>query len=131
MSTSYRSNMSHGEYVEAYVLDLFEDLFYEEYRPSTEEEDFYYGTDCFIGDVPVDVTLSDSKNYVKYVKKYMLEGVTIHVLRRYGNAHHKFPRPVLVFHFDVYGLVDRSEICFLIEENLTRDIVADILGLYN
>lgn len=124
-------NMSTGLYVEAYVKEVFADLFPAAYREATEEEDRHQGTDFFIGDVPVDVTLDENKNFSKFIKKYMLDGITVNVMIRYRNAVSVFERPVLVFQFETYDLRDRFLICELIEENLTRDIVAQILGFYN
>jgi hypothetical protein len=119
-----------GLYIESYVKDMFEDIYDSAYVESTEEEDLFSGTDCFIGGVPIDITINPNKNYSKFIKQYVLEGVTVNVLSRYRNSHHKFERPVLVFHFDVYDLRDRMIICELIEENLTKDIVSEMLGLY-
>lgn len=124
-------DMQLGKYIEAYTLEVFEDYFGSSFRRSTNEEDLYLGTDCFIGGVPIDITMNPDKNRCKFIKKYMLEGITVNVLKRFGNGRQTFNRPVLVFHFELYDLRDRFMICELIEENLTRDIVSDILGLYS
>lgn len=123
--------LSTGLYVEAYIKDMFEEVFETTYVEASVEEDHFSGTDCFINGVPIDVTINPSKSYSKFIKQYVLEGITVNVLKRYRNAHVKFERPVLVFHFDTYDLRDRMVICELIEENLTRDIVSEIIGLYN
>lgn len=123
--------LSTGQYVECFVKELFEDYFGDAYRESTEEEDCYFGTDCFIGDIPIDITLNADKNRTKFIKKHMLEGVTVNVLKRYGNAFHTFEKPVLVFHFELYGETNRFAICEYLIEALSKEVVAELLGLYN
>lgn len=123
-------DMQLGRYIEAFTLEVFEDYFGSSFRRSTNEEDLYLGTDCFIGGIPVDITLNPNKNEVKFIKKYMLEGITVNVLKRYGNGFGNFKRPVLVFHFETYELRDPFFICELIEEGLSKDIINEILGLY-
>ncbi len=122
--------MSTGKYVESYMLDMIEELFPSLYRASTREEDLYYGTDLFIGDTPIDITLDADKNNVKFIKKIILEGLTVNVLIRYGNGFESFDKPVLVFHLETYDLRDRMLICELVEETFTREIVSSMLGLY-
>ncbi|CDQ41850.1 hypothetical protein [Virgibacillus salexigens] len=123
-------NMPTGRYVELYVKEIFKELFETTYVEATKEDDLYRGTDFFIGSVPIDVTINESKDHCKLIKKYLLDGVTVSVSKRNRNARVTFERPVLVFHFDLYDLRDRMQICELIDESLTQDIITEILGLY-
>lgn len=122
--------LSTGQYIEKLVKEIFEDMFPNTYREATEEEDLHQGTDFFVSGVPIDVTLDENKNYTKFIKKYMLEGITINVMIRYRNAFSRFDKPVLVFQFETYENRDRFDIADMILENLTVDIVSEIIGLY-
>lgn len=125
------NRLSTGQYVEAYVKDMFEDVFYGTFRDATREDDLFFGTDFYINSVPIDVTINSHKSHSKFIKKYVLDGITVNVLKRFGNKHCQFKQPVLVFHFEMYDLRDRMMICEFIEENLTRDIVSEMIGLYS
>src|SRR5699024_10710162 len=119
-----------GIYVERYVLDLLEDLYDELYVPSTQDQDLYEGTDCFVDGVPIDITLNQNKRSMKFLDRFILEGLTVNVFLRFGCGRRTFCKPVLVIQFETYGLRERMEICDLIEDNLNKEILSDILGLY-
>ena len=64
---------------------------------STERQDRFEGTDLFVLDVPIDVTLAFSeKNKTRRLGNLSFDGVTIDFGLRMGNGRANFKTPVLV-----------------------------------
>lgn len=122
--------MSTGLYVESYFLDMMEDYYYGLFRKSSQQEDLFEGTDFFVGEVPVDVTINSGKNFSKHLDTFVLDGITLNVLKRYGNGSAKFKRPTLVLQIESYDLRDRMLLCELVEENITKELIDEVLKLY-
>lgn len=123
-------NVQTGFEIERYLLDMFEDLFYGHFRESTEEEDRYQGTDCFIYDIPIDVTLRDGKNNSKFIDRFVLDGIAVNISKRRRNRHHRFIKEVLVIQIETYGERNSDTICELIEDNFSEDLIRQMIELY-
>jgi len=100
-------------------------------RYATHDEDRFKGTDCFIDDVPVDLTLSlDRKDLTQVIGNVDCWGVfKITVGIRYGNAHGLFKQPVCVLCFNLIGM-NAKRAAHYIAQFVDRPTIDECLDMY-
>ena len=79
-------------------------------RLALAAEDRFFGTDCVIDGVPVDVTLNyENKTYMRKLEKCVRHGIgEVYYGIRKSNGHIRFETPVLVIGFSVPFPVTRK-----------------------
>lgn len=116
-----------GEYLEWLALSHFKRTFPDLYRESTMKEDREEGADCYIGGIPVDVTLKqlNMKTYTTPVGLInVYDAYSIHVGIRYGNRHHLFSQPVIVMSYRL------TKVNKYLVEMVDKAIIDQVFDLY-
>ena len=95
-------------------------------RFSTLDQDRFEGTDLYVLDVPVDVTLHfEGKNRTKALQTQIIDGVTVSWGVRFGNGKATFKTPVLVIGAETAVGISKSNMWIALE--IIKANIANIL----
>ena len=126
-----------GKLVEDYILDTIEDLSSRnfincDFRRAEDFEDRFFGTDCFIDDVPVDITVNDLKDHNTWYEDQSFQmgrelgmeaSYDFQLGIRTGNQQVKFDNPVLVIRIiSLNGKWSKDKMDTFLEQWTRKDV---------
>jgi hypothetical protein len=92
--------------------------------------DLYEGTDCFIDEIPTDITLNPSKDHVFWQKTMDFGFMKVHLGVRTSNKCHTFATPTLVIRFETTAFDTHAAIVGFLGVSDVNAIISDGIDAY-